>query len=171
MQRVIIGAVAAAVLASLAGCDSGAKAVAQGNNQDVERRAERSYGEGPATASRESRLDKVAWAASKSRSAASAAQAQFEKNGKDFNAASLEDYVTEAHAFAKRPPKGTEMATRRNGDVLLYDGASNTFAVVTAEGLPRTLFKPRDGAKYWAEQKASAGEQTKRASRQGPAEG
>ena len=88
------------------------------------------------------------WAASENLAAAEAsAKAQFERNGEGaFSAASVEDYVAEAHAFAKKPPKGVEMATRRNGDVLLYDQASNVFGVYTAEGRPRTLFKPRNGA-------------------------
>jgi pyocin large subunit-like protein len=45
---------------------------------------------------------------------------------------------------------------RPNGDVLLYQASTNTFAVVSRDGAPRTLFKPRDGAAYWAEQKAAA---------------
>ena len=39
-----------------------------------------------------------------------------------------------------------------NGDDLLYDVKTNTFAVVTKAGAPRTMFKPRDGATYWRQQ-------------------
>ena len=41
---------------------------------------------------------------------------------------------------------------RSNGDTLLYDAKSNTFAVVTKAGAPRTMFKPRDGSAYWDQQ-------------------
>jgi hypothetical protein len=41
---------------------------------------------------------------------------------------------------------------RSNGDALLYDAKTNTFAVVTKGGAPRTMFKPRDGATYWQQQ-------------------
>ena len=36
----------------------------------------------------------------------------------------------------------------------MYDrGSANVFAVVSRDGAPRTMFKPRDGAAYWQEQK------------------
>jgi len=41
---------------------------------------------------------------------------------------------------------------RSNGDALLYDAKTNTFAVVSKTGAPRTMFKPRDGATYWQQQ-------------------
>ena len=94
-------------------------------------------------------------------SADEAAKAQFERNGAALGATNVEDYVAEAKAFVARPPKGTQMATRRNGDVLFYDAASNRFAVATAQGTPRALFKPREGAAYWAEQKAKAGQEAR----------
>jgi len=46
--------------------------------------------------------------------------------------------------------------TRPNGDTLLYQASTNTFAVVARNGSPRTMFKPADGPAYWAEQKAAA---------------
>jgi hypothetical protein len=80
----------------------------------------------------------------------------FERNGADFGATSAEDYLAKVQAFAARPPAGTERAERPNGDVLLYQASTNTFAVVSRDGVPKTMFKPRDGAIYWAEQKAAA---------------
>ena len=158
MQRVVFGVLTAAVLAGLAGCDSGAKAVVSPSasvaaSEAVESAASRPLRALPRFAG------KPAWAASKSRSASASAEAQFQRNGADFGAQTLEDYVAEAHAFADKPPKGTQMTTRRNGDVLLYDPIGNVFAVVTADGAPRTLFKPKDGPAYWAKQKASAQQQ------------
>jgi pyocin large subunit-like protein len=103
---------------------------------------------------------KPMWAANKRHSAEDNAQFQFGKNGADFAAASEDDYVTKAHAFIDNPPAGAETINRKNGDRLIYSAKANVFAVVTKEGAPRTMFKPRDGAAYWAQQKsreASAG--------------
>lgn len=80
----------------------------------------------------------------------------FERNGADFDAASAEDYLAKVRAFTTRPPAGAERVERPNGDVLLYQASTNTFAVVSRDGVAKTMFKPRDGAAYWAEQKAAA---------------
>ncbi|WP_374513437.1 S-type pyocin family protein [Brevundimonas sp.] len=80
----------------------------------------------------------------------------FERNGADFEARSAADYLDKVRAFTSRPPAGTERVERANGDVLLYQASTNTFAVVSRDGAPRTMFKPDDGAAYWAEQKARA---------------
>ncbi len=63
------------------------------------------------------------------------------------------DYVRKAHEFVDHPPAGVETLSRRNGDTLMYDPKSNTFAVASRDGAPRTMFKPRAGAAYWDEQK------------------
>jgi pyocin large subunit-like protein len=147
MRELISGAAALAALAALAACDNGARATAP---QVETARAERH-------APRSAAVTDVAWAASKTRSAGEAAQVQFEKNGAALGATSVDDYVSEAKAFISHPPKGAEKLERPNGDTLIYDEASNRFAVATADGSPRTLFKPREGASYWAEQKAKAG--------------
>jgi pyocin large subunit-like protein len=97
------------------------------------------------------------WAANSRYTAEEAAQRQFERNGEVFGADTVEEYVDQAHAFIDKPPAGVERATRsRNGDQLMYDPKSNTFAVATRDGAPRTMFKPDDGAAYWAEQKQQA---------------
>ena len=107
------------------------------------------------------------WAANRRLDAEEAAQRQFERNGKTFGADTVEEYVDQAHAFLAKPPAGVERATRsRNGDKLFYDAKSNTFLVATREGAPRTMFKPDDGASYWAEQKKQAAGGSSRA-RQG----
>jgi len=80
----------------------------------------------------------------------------FERNGADFGAATAAEYLDKVQRFTGRPPAGTERIERPNGDVLLYQASSNTFAVVSREGVAKTMFKPRDGAAYWAEQKAAA---------------
>lgn len=80
----------------------------------------------------------------------------YERNGADFAARSPEDYLAKVEAFTAKPPSGTETAKRPNGDTLLYQASTNTFAVVARDGTPRTMFKPTTGADYWAEQKAAA---------------
>jgi pyocin large subunit-like protein len=96
---------------------------------------------------------KPMWAANRRHSAEENAQFQFAKNGEDFGARTETDYVAKAHAFVERPPSDTETIDRRNGDRLLYDPRQNVFAVVSRDGAPRTMFKPRDGATYWTQQK------------------
>lgn len=83
-------------------------------------------------------------------------QRLYQRNGADFGARSAEDFLEKLTAFTTRPPSGTDTATRPNGDTLLYQASTNTFAVVARDGTPRTMFKPDDGPTYWAEQKAAA---------------
>ncbi len=80
----------------------------------------------------------------------------YERNGADFGARSPEDFVQKVEAFTKSPPSGVDTAKRPNGDTLLYQASTNTFAVVARDGTPRTMFKPDDGPTYWAEQKERA---------------
>lgn len=80
----------------------------------------------------------------------------FERNGADFDAATPEAYLSKVEQFTRNPPAGTDRVERPNGDVLLYQASTNTFAVVSRDGVPKTMFKPRDGASYWAEQKSRA---------------
>ncbi len=80
----------------------------------------------------------------------------FERNGRDFGAASPEDYLAKAVAFTSTPPRDAEKVTRPNGDVLIYQASSNTFAVVDRRGVVRTMFKPSTGAAYWQDQKTKA---------------
>lgn len=107
----------------------------------------------PAPALAETHADGApSWASNRRRTAAQAAQRQFEQNGSDFGAATREAYIDAAHAFIRNPPSGLLTATRRNGDRLMYDPAGNVFVVATREGAPRTMFKPREGMAYWREQ-------------------
>jgi pyocin large subunit-like protein len=95
---------------------------------------------------------KPMWAANRLHTAEENAAYQFNKNGRDFGAASETDYVARAHAFTQSPPADVQRLQRSNGDSLLYDARTNTFAVVTKTGAPRTMFKPRSGEAYWKEQ-------------------
>jgi pyocin large subunit-like protein len=107
----------------------------------------------------------IAWASSRSASAAENAQARFERYGSEFDAVSPEAYAAKAQAFLRKPPKGVQTLERVNGDVLVYDAKTNVFAVANADGLPRTFFHPRDGATYWAQQKATESKRTASAGR------
>ena len=141
-------AAALGMAALLAACDGGPSAVAQ-----------RGGPAGPTIAATPVSTAPVPmingrpmWAANRRHSAQDNASYQFRRNGADFGAASEQQYVAAAHAFVGHPPAGVQRLTRRNGDVLMYDAAGNTFAVVAASGAPRTMFKPRTGAAYWRQQ-------------------
>ena len=97
---------------------------------------------------------KPIWSANRELTAEENAQKAFDRNGETFGAKDLDSFVQKAHDFTSSPPKGAETLKRGNGDTLIYDAGSNTFAVVTKDGAPRTMFKPDDGPAYWAEQKS-----------------
>jgi len=62
------------------------------------------------------------------------------------------EYEDEASDFVHNPPPGAEIKHRANGDTLIYDRDSNTFAVENRDGAPRTMFKPDRGEAYWDRQ-------------------
>lgn len=93
------------------------------------------------------------WTSSRRGSAEENAQRAFARNGESFGASSLEAYVRKARTFIDDPPQGAQRLTRRNGDVLIYHPASNTFAVASREGQPRAFFHPDQGGAYWEAQK------------------
>jgi filamentous hemagglutinin len=51
-------------------------------------------------------------------------------------------YVKGAQDFVSNPPLGTLAITRTNGDTVLYNPATNTFAVKDVNGAPKTMFRP-----------------------------
>ena len=57
-------------------------------------------------------------------------------------------YVEGAKNFLHNSRAGTLMKTRANGDILKYHPGTNTFGVMNATGVPRTIFRPTDGMKY-----------------------
>jgi pyocin large subunit-like protein len=171
----ILGMAALAAAALLTGCDNGPSAVAQrerpgGGEADSSARSFADAGPSRGEAREEDhraeaplRVDGGAqWAATKRYTAEEGARRTFDRNGADFDAGTVDEFVTKAHAFVTRPPAGAERIERSNGDVLIYDANSNTFAVANADGLPKTMFKPEDGADYWKKQKARETRQTAR---------
>ena len=161
MRVVLISGAAVAVTMLLAGCGDHPSAVAPTGGQASASAAYGSSGVSTGQASYDDRRaaavplinGKPMWAANRKHTAAENAQYQFTKNGQDFGASNENDYVTKVHAFVDSPPAGAETIDRNNGDRLIYAASSNTFAVVSRDGAPRTMFKPRDGASYWSEQK------------------
>jgi len=143
------------VVLALAACDSGGSAV-----ETRERTAE------PvaliSAAAPENEMDdpveaaKPAVTANRRETADAKVQRLYERNGADFGARSPEEYLQKVRSFTEATPKGTETVKRANGDTLFYQAATNTFAVVDRNGVPRTMFKPDDGPAYWAQQKERA---------------
>jgi hypothetical protein len=158
-MRVVFFAGATALALMIGGCDAGPSATAKGPPPSAA---------GPAQVSSADPRDqpvplvagKPLWAANKKHTAQENADYQFAKNGKDFDAKTETDYIDEAHAFADAPPVGVQKIERSNGDALLYDAKSNTFAVVAKTGAPRTMFKPRDGLAYWKQQQQREAERS-----------
>jgi pyocin large subunit-like protein len=150
----VMNIAAVALAAALSACDAGPSAVAPTRAQ-------------PAAPAREARAERAPlingrpmWAANRRHSALSNAAYQYRRNGRDFGASSQDEYVAAAHAFISHPPAGVQTIQRANGDRVLYDPAQNIFAVVTAEGAPRTLFRPREGAAYFRREQDRAARRT-----------
>ena len=147
---------------------AGAKAVSAAYPADRSARSSSSYRSDP-NDPRNKPIPLVAgkpmWAANRQHTAEENAQYHFERDGADFDAKTVDDYVSKAHAFVDHPPKDVLTLTRSNGDKLLYDPGGNVFAVENREGAPRTMFKPRDGQAYWDQQKQREATRQERASR------
>lgn len=150
----MMGGVALATVA-LTACDNGPSAVETRDRSDqaetqavqpIAAEVEASAPEGPAEPAR--------WTSNSRNTAEQNIQRLYERNGAAFGASSADDYVRLAHAFIADPPAGTETVRRANGDTLFYQASTNTFLVATADGTPRTMFKPDNGASYWDQQKA-----------------
>ena len=145
----------AAGLLGLAGCGNGGSAVETREREAPGVEATRTGAPSEARAAPQEK-DRPALTANRQETVDAKITRLFERNGADFGAETPPDYLARVQAFTSRPPAGTDRVERPNGDVLLYQGSTNTFAVVSRDGVPKTMFKPRDGAAYWAEQKAAA---------------
>ncbi|MGR8023362.1 hemagglutinin repeat-containing protein [Burkholderia cenocepacia] len=97
--------------------------------------------------------DLATWTPGKPADIAINAATHWQKHAAEFpEFQSLNDYLRGTSQFVKDPPAGTLSFTRSNGDVLLYDKSTNTFASMAADGTPRTMFRPTDGIEYWYKQ-------------------
>lgn len=153
-----MGAAAALALLALAGCGNGGSAVETRDRAADGAEAVLTSAAGSPAEAAETGPEKAkpVLTANRRETVDAKTARLFETNGADFGAATAQDYLAKVRAFTERPPSGTERVERPNGDVLLYQASTNTFAVVSREGVAKTMFKPRDGAAYWAEQKAAA---------------
>ena len=73
----------------------------------------------------------------------------FNRHGKEFNAKTEQEYVFTAKSFFEATGDNYLQYTRKNGDVVKYNTSNNTFGIVSKDGIIRTLFKPKDGLKYF----------------------
>lgn len=158
-NRMIVAAMAAGVgLGLIAGCDNGPSAV---------QTRDRAAGDAPLAAAALTEASpvetveaapatKTVVTANRRETADAKVTRLFERNGAAFGARTAEDYLVKLQAFTRNPPRDADTAKRPNGDTLYYQASTNTFAVVARDGTPRTMFKPDDGPRYWAEQKSRA---------------
>jgi hypothetical protein len=114
------------------------------------------------------------WTSSRRGSADENARRAFHRNGDSFGPppASRPMSARRGRSFDS-PPARRPAPTRRNGDVLIYHPASNTFAVASRGGDPRGLLPSGPGrAAYWEAQKARETQRrTARAGADRPSEG
>ena len=90
------------------------------------------------------------WTSTNSRTNVQNAFDHFKKHGAEFpECPNAMQYAKRAWEFVTNPPVGTLTKLRPNGDVLFYNPATNTFAVRTADGSLRTMFRPTNGINYW----------------------
>jgi hypothetical protein len=174
MRVVLLFGAAAALSLSLAGCSGKPSAVAP-RDQSTASFSSGAATNAPVADARDAPVPQVdgkpMWAANRKHSAEENALFQFTKNGGDFDAKTETAYVLKAHRFVERPPSDAETIDRSNGDKLIYDPKANTFAVVSKDGAPRTMFKPRDGAAYWTQQKDREAKRSKGGSDSGASQG
>lgn len=151
-------AVIAGLCLLLGGCDGGASAVPVQKAGDVARATPVSSRASSSDRPRASDADrapvprvdgKPMWSATRRYTAEQNARRAFERNGAAFGADTVDAFVRKAHAFTAKPPKGSLFLSRENGDRLIYDPAGNVFAIASADGAPRTMFKPDEGMAYW----------------------
>lgn len=148
---VLVGAILA-----LWGCDNGPSAVQTRDRADASgvvltAAALGGSTEGPAGVAG-APADTLAVTANRRETASVKIARLYERNGAAFGAKSADDYAERMKGFLDSPPAGVDTVKRPNGDTLYYQASTNTFAVVSRDGTPRTMFKPDDGPTYWAQQ-------------------
>ena len=109
---------------------------------------------GPGAAYKQgSKAGKALWTSTKKKSAVENAFGHYKKHKSEFpEFQNAKQYVEGTKKFLNSPPKGTLAKTHSNGNTLLYNPKSNTFGVKDANGVPRTMFRPKNAADYWNSQ-------------------
>lgn len=148
----------ALVLLGLAACGNGGTAVETRERTDGQAPAVQTADSTPAAGTQAAAPEgeKTAVTANRRETVDAKIQRLYARNGAAFGARSAEDYLARLTAFTAHPPRDADTVKRPNGDTLIYQASTNTFAVVARDGTPRTMFKPDDGATYWAQQKERA---------------
>ena len=83
------------------------------------------------------------WSSTKNNSSVENAFSHYKKHKNEFpEYSNAKQYVNGATKFITNPPNGTLTKTRHNGDTILYNPTTNTFAVKDSSGIPKTMFKP-----------------------------
>ena len=141
----------------VAACDNGPSAVETRDRSAVaEATLAAATGASPAEAATDAPVAKPLLTANRRETVDAKITRLYERNGAAFGARSPEDYLSRIKTFTGNTPAGVEKVSRPNGDTLFYQASTNTFAVVSRDGTPRTMFKPDDGPNYWAQQKERA---------------
>ena len=90
------------------------------------------------------------WSLGSVGNAAKNALGHWQKHRSDFpQLTNAVQYMRFAKTFLHSPPAGTFTKIRANGDILRYNQQTNIYGVMTSNGTPKTLFKPKEGTKYW----------------------
>lgn len=93
------------------------------------------------------------WSSTKSKSAVENAFGHWSKHKGEFpELQNAKQYAEKAKDFLTNPPKGSLTKVNSRGDTLRYDPGTNTFGVLSKDGAPRTMFRPKDGMDYWNRQ-------------------
>lgn len=100
------------------------------------------------------RPGKQIWSITKQNTSVENALYHWNKHGKSFpELQNSQQYVEKAWNFFKFPPRNVLSKTRSNGEILIYEQKTNTFGSYTKDGIPKTMYHPTDGIKYWEVQK------------------
>ncbi|MCB1075530.1 MAG: hypothetical protein KDK59_08365 [Simkania sp.] len=92
---------------------------------------------------------KKIWTSTRKKSSIQNAFKHWKKHGAEFpELLNAKQYVEQAHNYLENI---SHLLTkvRPNGDVFIYDIKTNFFVVYTINGVPKTMFKPKTGIKYW----------------------
>ncbi|GME30529.1 MULTISPECIES: VENN motif pre-toxin domain-containing protein [unclassified Pantoea] len=83
------------------------------------------------------------WTETKKKEPVSNAYGHWDKHKQEFpELQNSKQYVEATHSFVNNPPPGTLSKVRSNGETVFYNPKTNTFAVKTADGVPKTMFRP-----------------------------
>jgi RHS repeat-associated protein len=83
------------------------------------------------------------WTSAKGKTPTQNAYGHYKKHGHEFDdVQNAKQYVEKTHGFVSSPPPGTLTKKRANGETVLFEPSTDTFAVVTKDGAPKTMFKP-----------------------------